>query len=173
MDLNNIQLTPLLASSWYRSSLVEAVTDGVIDIIEKPVIASPVVNEWKYLGNNKKNILLLVHHADATHLPDDELEFLTNLLTACKLNMDDVAIVNRHNHPQQVYKDYLDYFKSRVVLLFGIDPLSFGLPVDFPHFQVQPFANCTFLYCPALAERNRNELFKSKLWVCLKRIFNL
>jgi hypothetical protein len=174
MDLNNIELTPQLAASWYSFTLVDNFSN---ETIEKPEPITRVTETaepaFKFLGSNGKNILLIVNYSDATHLPDEELTFLTSILTACKLDLGDVAIVNRNNYPDSFYKDYKDHFNSKIVLLFGIDPVSFGLPVDFPQFQVQSFANTTFLYSPPLEERKKDQLFKSKLWVCLKRIFSI
>ncbi|MET0637816.1 MAG: hypothetical protein ABWZ25_17430 [Chitinophagaceae bacterium] len=128
---------------------------------------------WKFLGNNKKQVLIVVSYEGAAYLPDEELSFLTKMLGACKLSLDDVAIVNSAFYPAARSSDYLRFFRSKVLFLFGPDPASFGLPLSFPHYQVQSFAGTTFLYTPALEERLRDELFKSKLWVCLKRIFNL
>jgi hypothetical protein len=62
-------------------------------------------------------------------------------------------------------------FSSKIIFLFGIDPVSFGLPVNFPQFQLQPFASATFLFSPPLDELRKDELLKSKLWVCLRRLF--
>jgi hypothetical protein len=157
MDLNNIQITPEIATALYRFSLV----DGPLG----------TATAWKYLGENKKNILIVVNHIDTTHLPDEDLAFLTTILSACKLSLADVAIVNKNNYSNQTYKEYTGHFKSKIVLLFGTDPVSFGLPLDFPHFQVQSFSKCTFLYSPSLNEYD--QLVKSKLWVCLQRIFGV
>jgi hypothetical protein len=167
MDLNDIKLNPSVAAALYRFSLVESDIKG--PALQAAPVTTSSTKSLKYLGENKKNILIVVKHEEATHLPDEELSFLTNILAACHLSLGDVAIVNTSNYPSHTYKEYIDEFRSRVVLLFGTDPLSFGLPLDFPQFQVQSFAKCTFLYSPALNEYDK--LLKSKLWVCLKRIF--
>jgi hypothetical protein len=60
-----------------------------------------------------------------------------------------------------------------VVLLIDTEAASIGLPLDFPDFQVQPFNNITFLSSPSLSEIKSDPLQKSKLWVCLRRIFNV
>jgi hypothetical protein len=176
MDLNNIQLPASVIADLYRSSLVDSKTNVSNESFLKP---EPIAttdnnltnNQWKHLGENKKNILIVVDYTDAVYLPDEELSFLTNMLFACKLSLADVAIVNRNNYKKREYKELLAWFKSRIVFLFGIDPVSFGLPVSFPQFQIQPFAKATFLFAPSLEEHKKDELLKSKLWVCLRRIF--
>jgi hypothetical protein len=141
--------------------------DAVTSISENPG------SKWKYLGANQKNILVMVDYPDTVHLPDEELSFLTSMLTACKLSLADVVIINRNNYKETPYKELISHFKSKIIFLFGVDPVSFGLPVSFPHFQVQPFANASFLYAPPLEERKKDELLKSKLWVSLRRIFGI
>jgi len=127
----------------------------------------------KSLGGNQKNILVVVKNANITYLPDEDLEFLTNILKACKLNLEDVAIVNTNNNPGEGYREYLKNWSSKIVLLFGVDPVSFDLPVNFPEFQVQSLTNTKFLYSPSLNECRTDKLLKSKLWVSLQRIFGL
>jgi hypothetical protein len=171
MGLNDIKLPASLTTAFYRTTLVET---GEYESIERPVVAEqPAQGEWKYLGDNKKNILITVNYPALRHLPDDELVFLTSILAACKLDLGDIAIVNIANTTQASYKDYHSFFKSKIVILFGIDPLSFGLPVDFPTFQVQSVASSTFLYSPSLGECRQDKLTKSKLWVCLRKMFDL
>lgn len=173
MELNNIQLPEGLLADLYRSSLVETAENvpAISTVAEETDAAS--VSEWQCLGNNQKNILIVVHYPDAMYLPDAALTFLTTMLGACKLGLNDVALVNIKNYPDASYKEMNSFFKSKIVLLFDIEPASFGLPINFPAYQLQAFANATFLFSPSLTELENDKLQKSKLWVCLKRLFNL
>jgi hypothetical protein len=182
--MNNLELSPALLAALYSSSLVIMDSPGSATV---PVTAAaqpaeetkkePVIKEddrqleWNTLGDNNKKILVAVNYADAKHLPDDELSFLTNMLTACKLSLADVMIINLYHHKGFVYKDLLNHAKSNKVFLFGIEPVDFGLPMSFPIFQVQSFSGVTYLFAPSLAENRQDKLLKSKLWVCLQRIF--
>jgi hypothetical protein len=171
MDINNIKLPAPVAEELYHSSLIETGKKQLDDISIKSEPAEPLA--WKFLGNNDKKILALVRTEKAVHLPDDELTFLTGILSACKLTLADVAIINHNNHPEASYKELTSHFASRVVLLFDIDPAEFGLPMSFPHYQIQSFAGSSFLYSPSLKALENDKVEKSKLWVCLKRLFNL
>lgn len=168
-DLNSITLSPAVAASLYRTSLINSEA-GDVPIKDLPVIKK-VKDEWKFLGENSKNILIVVNHKSTTHLPDEELSLLTTILVACKLDLGNVAIVNTNNYPTHTYKEYLGYFNSQIVMLFGLDPAGFGLPIDFPHFQVQSFSKTKFLYSPPLGEYD--QLLKRKLWDSLKLIFGI
>ena len=180
MGLNDLHLSPGILAALYPTSLINL--DNIDDIQQslpkqpkasKKISSTAIDTGWKYLGNNLKNILIVVNYESAMHLPDEELAFLTNMLTACKLNLGDVAIVNKNNYKETGYKDFREEFKSKIIFLFGIEPTVFGLPVSFPFFQVQSLAGCTFLYTPSLEEQRNDPLLKSKLWVSLRSIFGI
>jgi hypothetical protein len=179
MDLNHIVLSGAMVADLYSASLID---DGKISSVPDTIIpatttpqpkAERPTTEWKSLGNNQKNILVLTSSTDAVHLPDDELTFFTGILTACHLTLADVAIVNLNSNSGASYKELTSYFKSKHAFLFGIEPASMDLPISFPHFQVQVFAGTSYLFSPSFKELENDKVLKSKLWVCLKKIFNL
>ena len=181
MGLNDLHLSPSILSWLYPNSLINTgnVENAQAELPAKTLTAPKKDNEklgspaWKFLGNNQRNILVVVNYNTPVHLPDEELSFLTNMLAACKLSLGDVAIVNRNNYTDVMYQDLLNHFQSKIVFLFGVEPTDFGLPVSFPYFQVQTLANRTFLYTPALEQRHTDPLLKSKLWVSLRSIFGI
>ncbi len=181
MDLNKIELPAKVIADLYPDSLVAtnavpvAKSGDITAETEKtaPLPAQTSTASWKSLGNNAKFILVVVKNEELIFLHDNELTFLTGILGACKLTMEDVALVNMNNHPEASGKDLVHFFKSRSVLLFDIMPSAFGLPVNFPQYQLQPFAGTTYLYAPSLSQLENDRVEKSKLWVCLKRLFNL
>jgi len=179
MDLRHINLPLSVIADLYHSSLVETnkasekVQPGSIDSEKKLIPDQKKIVRWKYLGENQKNILIIVNHPDVPYLPDDEFNFLTGILGACKLGIGDVAIVNLNNHAGISHKELISHFKSEHIFLFGVEPSAFGLPMNFPHFQLQSFANNSFLFSPTLKDLESDKVLKSKLWVCLKRIFEI
>jgi hypothetical protein len=182
MGLNDLKLSSSILAELYPVSLITLDQNDTIPrsqsikSIDAEVRQEPgpiAESTWKYLGNNQKNILVVVDYNTAVHLPDEELNFLTNMLAACKLGLGDAAIVNLNNYKNTDYREFLTQFKSKIVFLFGVEPSVFGLPVSFPYFQVQSVANCTFLYTPPLNEQRKDALLKSKLWVSLRTIFGI
>ena len=136
--------------------------------------ATPVPQqEWNALGGNKKNILVVVAHEGITHLPDVELQFLITILKACQLTLADVAIINLDTTTEKNYKTITGFFDSRHILLFNVTPLQFGLPVNFPFFQIQRFDQCTYLTAPALQDIEKDTENKKQLWISLKKMFSL
>lgn len=138
-----------------------------------PVATTTAAPERKSLGQNAKNILILVNNPGITFLPDDELAFLTQMLQACKLSLADIALLNLQQYQQTAYTDILEQFGSKTVFLFGIEPTQWGLPINFPAFQIQQFDNRRFLHSPGLGEMMGDKLLKTKLWAGLKTIFGL
>lgn len=138
-----------------------------------PVANDPIAIGWKYLGENKKKTLVVVRYPDVVHLPDKQLSFLTKLLAACSLNLGDVAILNFFNHQSSQFNELFDYFKPKVVLLFDTKPTEFGIPINFPDFQVQAYKDAVFVSSPSLETIEPDKNLKGKLWVSLKKIYNL
>jgi hypothetical protein len=126
-----------------------------------------------FLGNNKKQVVLLVNYEDAVHIPDAQLNFLTSILTACKLNFDDIAIINFAKSIEKNSKALLKEVPAKSVLLFGITTESLSLPISFPLFQVQFFDGINYLSSPALDEIEKDKTLKGQLWTSLKKLFNL
>ncbi len=179
MNINNIELPVALVADIYQNFLINTKDETVsISAPAPPSEAGPARTDkpetaWKSLGNNQKNILVIVNNDEVVFLPDNELTFLTGILGACKLTLADVAIVNLATTPAIVYKELIAHFKSKIVLLFDVEPAAFGLPMSFPQYQIQPFAGNSFLFSPSLKNLENDKVEKSKLWVCLKRLFNL
>ncbi|HEY4109379.1 hypothetical protein [Puia sp.] len=136
----------------------------------------PEPTAYKILGNHRRKVTIIVDSPAAAFLPDDQLGFLSKILEACRMNIGDVAIVNHHTAPVSVTA-LRQQLQPASILLFGIEPTAIRLPINFPTFKLQPYDQCTYLYAPSLQEMVGNtadaKLLKSKLWVCLKTLFDV
>ena len=167
MSLNSIKFDTTDIALLFKNSLVEVTAE------QQDLLQSNSNPEWKYLGENKKKTLIVVGYADVVHIPDKQLSFLTKLLAACNLNLADVAILNFHQYKSSDFDKIMNYFNPKVVLLFNIEPGEFGMPMIFPQFQVQGHKDVMFVSSPSLEVIEPDKTLKGKLWVCLKKIFNL
>lgn len=175
MNDPNFQLPDFLIADLYKHSIVMA-GDEPKKERKQPENPKPAVDRQWYLGSNLRKITLLVNEKEAVYLQDDSLQFLSNILGACKLNLGDVAIVNHHN-------DAVDYvfLKEKLspdfLLLFGVTAQQVQLPFTVPHYQVQKYDGRQFLLAPALhtmlGDTQEAKLEKSRLWLSLKKMFNL
>ncbi len=164
MSLDNIQLPAIVLQDLYTNSLVDLKTANA-----EPVAVS--AGELSFLGENKKKISIIVDHTDVIYLPDEELNFLLGILSACKLSMADVALLNFVKNPSATYREIGEQLSAEKVLLFGIKPSALELPLQFPHYQIQNYNNQVYLSSPDLKTLSDNKEEKIKLWTCLKQVF--
>ncbi len=145
----------------YRNSLVEGRA--------RPVPQKKTVS---YLGENEKNILILVNHKTVPFLPDKELAFLTAVLSACGLDLSHVAIVNWHNAEE---KDDLviHQLTPKEILFLDVTPDVVGLPFGPPNYTVQKAGAIQFVLAPSLTQIEKTKQSKSQLWLSLKHLFYL
>src|SRR6185295_4833927 len=141
MKLSSIKLAASVITDLYKNKLVEEKTPAPAPkksvktkVEDGPETTLPPVH---IAENKKKNILVFVSYPLAEILPEEELVFLTNMLTACKLSLADVAIINLAHKPTPSFKEIAGQLSKPTALLFGTAPSILELPVDFPHFQVQ------------------------------------
>ena len=165
MSLENIRLSPLAVQNLYQHSLVHIEKD------KKPVKAHG--HTIKHLGNNKKNITILINNENAAFLSDTELDFLSKILAACKLTLADVAIVNLHKEKDLDHEKISMAFTPEKILLFGVEPTTLKLPFQIPHFQVQKYNNQIYIIAPPLGILESDKGLKKLLWACFQQIFSI
>lgn len=166
MSLDDIQLVPSLAAGLYKKTLV------AIDNHQSETEA-PKKGSFAVLGSNGQRVCILVNEENFPFLSDENLQFLTGILAACKLGMADVALVNAAKTAGLNYPLLNDELKPSVILFFGTDPAAAGLPLQFPHYQLQKYNSQTFLSAPSLKTLAEDKEEKKKLWLSLKTLFNV
>jgi len=182
-----IQLPPFLLADIYKDNLV--MVDELpanTPLTEKkqtvsipaaiPVPTETVVPAKWFLGDNKKSITIIVTDEKHVFLDDDSLNLLTGILGACKLTLADVAIVNYRQTPLN-FDTISKQLKPVYVFMFNLTTQALGLPFSIPHYQVQQYSGCTYLSAVGLQEMTvtseEARLEKTRLWVCLKKIFGV
>ena len=131
--------------------------------------------KW-FLGDNRKNITILLKDPDAVHINDEWLGTLSKLLAACKLNLADVAIVNLKE--SYSFADIKQQLQPQYVLMFDVTAKDIALPFSIPNYQIQKYGGATFMMVPAitLSANKTTEAIKTEkrnLWEKLKIIFSI
>jgi hypothetical protein len=170
MSLNQVKLTSELLAQLYQSVLVEM--SGIAST-KSYELEQPTAGKIKSLGGHKKKICIVVKEPDAVFLKDEQLAYLTRILMACKLTLEDVAIINIQDFAQPHYQQLQLEYPSSTCLVFGLSPQILQLPVDFPFFQLQKIENCTYLFAPALDLLEPQKTDREKLWQSLRKQFNV
>ncbi|MFN8251965.1 MAG: hypothetical protein U0V75_08805 [Ferruginibacter sp.] len=166
MSLDNIHLPAIVLQDLYKNSLVD------LNNNQHESMESTDSGALPFLGNNQKSICIAVNDKDALYLSDELLNFLLGILSACKLSMADVALINAAKNNFS-YRDVQEQFHAVTVLLFGIQPGQLQLPMQFPYYQLQKFNNQVYLAAPDLQNLQQDKAEKTKLWNSLKQVFNL
>lgn len=171
MNFTNLQLPDFLLADLYKDVLVELKNEEPV----KKKEVKTATQQW-FLGENKKHVVIVVKDEESVYLRDEWLNFLSAILSACKLNLGDTAIVN-YTKTNCVYEELSEKLSPKFLLLFDVTAKEIQLPFTVPHFQVQQYNNCNFLLSPALENMLGNaqeaKLEKSKLWLSLKKMFNV
>lgn len=192
-QFGNIQLPDFMLVDFFRDNLILVNDIPVIKKTVEPIAATqplqaeepivvpikkeplPLPKKW-FLGDNQKQIVILVNDIDAVYLRDEWLQFLSNILGACKLNLGDVAIVNHANNPM-IFSDFQQHLAPQHFIIFDVPTQNIQLPFTVPFYQLQQFGNTQFLLAPSLALMQGNtdavKMEKSRLWLSLKKMFNI
>ena len=162
MSLNNISLSSQLIADLYQNVLIQGHTR-----------AMPASKTVPILGKNAKNILVIVDKKDAPFLPDNELSFLTNILSACQLGLTDVGIVNWQKIEPQTSSTLFEQVEGKQVILFGTRLSEFGIPDNTQHYTIIKNDARQFVVAPSLTEIENNKEAKKQLWMALKQLFGI
>jgi hypothetical protein len=166
MSLDNIQMPPILVQNLYRRSLVALDSDQQ----ESEPVHKPAFN---FLGKNERSILLIVDVDGTAFLPDQDLSFLMGVLSACKITMADVALVNKKNSPGLAYDTIMEEFKPGKIIFFGVQPANLDFPLQFPEYKLQNYNSQVYLSAPDLSTISSQKDQKVLLWNCLKTMFEI
>jgi hypothetical protein len=175
MNQPNFKLPDFVLSELYKTELV-VISESTIEsnLPQKKQLEKPAKPE--FLGDNRKNICILVKDEQAVYLNDNSLQFLSAILAACKLNLGDVSIVNFNNNAMD-FAALKSWLQPKFLMVFDITPASLQLPFDLPNYQVQAYDKCSMVFAPSLNlmtnDSREAKLEKSKLWLSLKNMFNL
>lgn len=170
------------------NTVPEKPADKIPTVQTKPASPTPVTpkatvtntttetpKQW-FLGNNGKQITVMVKEDTVPYINDKHLQFLSNVLSACKLNLGDIALVNYNNYPLG-FDELRAKTNPKIVLVFDLSPKELKLPFTIPLYQVQDYAQCRFLFAPSLtkmeADNAEAKAEKTKLWNSLKILFQL
>lgn len=164
MSLDNIQLSTYLLHNLYNKSLVDLEP-------EQQIKDSLLTNTIKYLGKNEKSLIILVKDEKNVFLDDEDLNFLIKMMSACKVTLGDMALINIYNEHQVNYQLIMQELKPEKIIFFGPKPQQLSFPLEFPLYQLQRYNKQVYLSAPSLDILKNNKEEKTKLWACLQQLF--
>lgn len=182
----DIQLPGFVVAELYKDNLVivPETKDNIIAVENpakdkkiNPIKTGVSFQDKKFwLGDNKKLVAVIAEDHSNVFLADNALQFLTNVLAACKLNLGDVAIVNIAN-THLSFEEITSRLDSRYVLLFGVDAGKISLGENTELFVNTTINNIHTIAAPPLEamilQTPDAKTLKARLWNGLKKMFGL
>ncbi|MGF1922884.1 MAG: hypothetical protein ACQUHE_01800 [Bacteroidia bacterium] len=125
--------------------------------------------DFKFLGKNQKNILILVNDSEneVSTLPGREL--LRKLVKAIDLTANDFALVNYSAYSSNTYRDFREFFNCKLTLAFGVEPAALELPHQTYH-QLAVYEGDTVLFAKNLHDLDSDLNSKKMLWASLQQL---
>lgn len=157
--IDNIQLTTDICLKLYP----EGITNLKIKIAES-------AESFAYKGKNKKNVLIAIDTDGDLRKEDQQL--LDNLLNACLLTPEDVALINMRE--QEISLSFmLKRLNIKKSIFFGIPSRIVDLPLPDSEESVIVYDNMFFVKTSPLSSLYDNVKKKRALWKALKDMFNI
>lgn len=165
MGFETIQLTGQQIEELYSSHLV--ITEKTVK--PKPETTSnPTVTG--ITGKNKKQFVWVVNEPGYPFLSDADFQFLSEVVNACKMNMDDMALVN-------IAQNNMDFEQTVTELQPKILIVSFldrnWIPLNKEAYTLQQEENFQLYITEELQIIRNDKVKKSKLWLALKQMLDL
>jgi hypothetical protein len=177
MGINHLRLSSELIAALYPESLVAGNESAPVkENVRTPKPVADKTPVYPFLGENNRSICFLANYPAVDFLPAEQLGFLNKMLTACKLNLNDIALLNIA-HVAFDMAELRVQLHPRIIFLWGIRPVSVGLKSSLPDFTISMLDGISVIpvLSPDLMSGNHPEgtEFKQRLWICLKKLFTL
>lgn len=165
MPLDQVQLDPYILAKIYTQPIIPG----------RVVTDEPVQNSLpkvKFLGENQKNIGVFIQNGNEAYLNEELFNLLTNILNACKLGMQDIALINTAQYGNQPISVWQNALPVKQAIFFGISASSLGLE-DVPVYQVAAAHGTTLLFSDPLELIGQDKQLKGRLWNALKQLLGI
>jgi hypothetical protein len=174
-DTINLQAAPVVSQP-AEAELTQPVAAPAAEIKQpEPATQTPVIipaketsaPAYNYLGENKKQFLILTHYANEDVIAADHLAALQNIFKRKEYDMGDIAILNIAKATGTSIIDLITYFKPEKVLILGAAAVPAGMGVP-PLNQLKKMKNGVLLPCVCFDEMMSSTDNKKAFWDQMK-----
>lgn len=158
--------SPVLPKS--EPAPVEEKATPVMPISIPQPVAKPVL-DFKYLGKNQKQILILVNDAINEVSTEQGRELLRKLVKAIELTANDFALVNYANYGNAKFSDLKNFFSCKLLLSFGVTAQQLEL-AEQPLHQLSATENIQLVFTNNLHDLDSDQASKKVLWGSLQQL---
>jgi len=142
------------------------------EVVLQPVApAQPAVPQtvYKFLGNNKRNILILVNDAGNEVSDEKGRELLRKIVKSVNLTAADFALLNYAGYQNANFEQLKQHFSCVFVFAFGVSPEDLGLN-DHPQNKVVTIGSVKLIFSAELRKLEEDMEAKKTLWGSLKQM---
>lgn len=130
----------------------------------------------KYLGEHLKQVTIIVKDELAVHLNEKDLSLLSSILSACKLNLADIALINIAQQKLSLH-EILNSLPSKLVMIFDVSGAELKIKLPTTLYKSIQLGDTYLLFSNSLSLMQGGDpsakLEKGKLWIILKQLFQL
>jgi hypothetical protein len=171
MNLNDILLNHDQLEQLYRDKLVTTDLSQQEASASAPSAANAATTALPLLkGKYKKKFLWLVYEQQHPFLDEADFEFLSQVLEACRLNLDDIYLCNCFQS-NLLPLELMQQLSPVTVIASGLPPAEWNASI--PLYQPVQQKESTLCCTEALSMIRADKTIKSKLWFSLKQILGL
>lgn len=142
---------------------------AALPAVPSPQAAPKTGFEFKYLGKNQKQILILVNDSANEVSTEQGRELLRKLVKAIDLTANDFALVNYANYSGAKFEDFNIFFNCKLVLSFGVAAQLLHL-AEQPLHQLAVLNNIQFVFTHNLHQLDSDQQSKKVLWGSLQQL---
>lgn len=143
----------------------------LLNIVEEPKPTFKKTFDFKFLGKNQRNILILVNDKLNDVSTEQGRELLRKLLLAINLTGKDFALVNYANYEDASFDDLNSFFNCQFLLSFGVTASQLGIQEKALH-QLLQHNETKLVLTTNLHDLDSDQASKKILWGSLQKINN-
>ena len=130
----------------------------------------------KYLGEHLKQVTIIVKDELAVYLNENDLTLLSSILSACKLTLADIALINVAQQKLSLH-EILNVLPSKLVMIFDVSSTTLKIKLPTTLYKSIQLGDTYLLFSNSLSLMQGGDqsakLEKGKLWAILKSLFQL
>jgi len=167
------QATTIAAPSATMHVQIEANKDTSNNATIRPINE---LGQIKYLGEHLKQVTIIVKDELAVYLNENDLTLLSSILSACKLTLADVALINVAQQKLSLH-EILNVLPSKLVMIFDVSSTTLKIKLPTTLYKSIQLGDTYLLFSNSLSLMQGGDqsakLEKGKLWAILKSLFQL
>ncbi len=134
------------------------------------------LGQIKYLGEHLKQVTIIVKDELAVYLNENDLTLLSSILSACKLTLADIALINVAQQKLSLH-EILNVLPSKLVMIFDVSSTILKIKLPTTLYKSIQLGDTYLLFSNSLSLMQGGDqsakLEKGKLWAILKSLFQL